>query len=213
MLLGNVDFDSQKGFPAHSGNLEKQPLNFRELPGTLREVTEIRELAAKQGLSTVVLTGAEATKEALLAQLHLASYVHLATHGFFINQGTIEHIKANAFSGMSRAVVIRSTHWQEEERNISLLQGFRKVLKPGGLLLIDNPNPLRFWRIQHPEGTMTEQWKVLYFDLPLGQGETFGYVRYYGIETMKRLFQKAAMEVGAIWGDRAAGLTLSTARE
>jgi SAM-dependent methyltransferase len=96
------------------------------------------------------------------------------------------------------------THWQEEERNISLLLGFRKVLKPGGLLLIDNPNPLRFWRIQHPEGTMAEQRKVLYFDLPLGQGETSGYVRYYGIETMKRLFQKAAMEVGAIWGDRAA---------
>ena len=105
------------------------------------------------------------------------------------------------------------THWQEEERNISLLQGFRKVLKPGGLLLIDNPNPLRFWRIQHPEGTMAEQRKVLYFDLPLGQGETSGYVRYYGIETMKRLFQKADLEVGAIWGDRAAGLTLSTARE
>lgn len=96
------------------------------------------------------------------------------------------------------------THWQEEEKNISLLQGFRKVLKPGGLLLIDNPNPLRFWRIQHPEGTMTDQKKVLYFDLPLGQGGTFGYVRYYGIKTMKRLFQKAAMEVGAIWGDRAA---------
>ena len=70
--------------------------------------------------------------------------------------------------------------------------------------MIDNPNPLRFWRIQHPEGTMAEQRRVLYFDLPLGQGETFGYVRYYGIETMKRLFQKAAMEVKAIWGDRAA---------
>jgi SAM-dependent methyltransferase len=94
------------------------------------------------------------------------------------------------------------THWQEEETNISLLQGFRKVLKPGGLLLIDNPNPLRFWRIQHPEGTLAKERKVLYFDLPLGQGETSGYVRYYGIETMKRLLQKAAMEAGAICGDR-----------
>lgn len=94
------------------------------------------------------------------------------------------------------------THWRDEQRNISLLQGFRRVLTPGGLLLIDNPNPLRFWRIQHPHGTLTEQREVPHFDLPLGHGETSGYVRYYGAGAMKRLFHKAALEVGNIWGDR-----------
>jgi len=94
------------------------------------------------------------------------------------------------------------THWHEEERNLSLLQGFRKVLKPGGLLLIDNPNPLRFWRIQHPEGTLAEQRKVPHFDLPLGQGETSGYVRYYCIDKMKNLFKKADFDVQGILGSR-----------
>jgi SAM-dependent methyltransferase len=94
------------------------------------------------------------------------------------------------------------THCQEEGRNISLLQGFRKVLLPEGILLIDNPNPLRFWRIQHPEGTLAEQRKVSHFDLPLGEGKTRGYVRYYGIEAMKELFRKAGLEMKEILGDR-----------
>jgi SAM-dependent methyltransferase len=97
------------------------------------------------------------------------------------------------------------THWREEEKNISLLQGFGKILKPGGFLLIDNPNPLRFWRIRHPEGTIAEQSKVPYFDLPLGEGEKRGYVRYYGIEMMKGLFQKAALEIKEVFGDRGGG--------
>ena len=45
-----------------------------------------------------------------------------------------------------------------------------------------------------------------YFDFPLGQGETFGYVRYYGMETMKNLFRKASLEVRGIFGDREGGL-------
>ena len=94
------------------------------------------------------------------------------------------------------------THCPEEEKNISLLQGFRAVLKPRGLLLIDNPNPLRFWRIQHPEGTLAEQRKVPHFDLPLGQGETSGYVRYYCIDKMKNLFKKADFDVQGILGSR-----------
>ncbi len=97
------------------------------------------------------------------------------------------------------------THSVEEEENISLLQGLRAVLEPPGVLLIDNPNPLRFWRIQHPEGTMAEQSKVAYFDLPLGEGEKGGYVRYYSIEMMKRLFQRAALEIKEIFGDRGGG--------
>lgn len=94
------------------------------------------------------------------------------------------------------------THCQEEGRNISLLQGLRKALLPKGVLLIDNPNPLRFWRIQHPEGTLAEQRKVHHFDLPLGGGKSRGYVRYYGIEAMKGLFQKAGLEMKEIFGDR-----------
>ncbi len=98
------------------------------------------------------------------------------------------------------------THSQVEEENISLLQSLRAVLKPSGLLLIDNPNPLRFWRIRNPEGTSADQSRVLYFDFPLGQGETFGYIRYYGVEAMKNLFRKASLGVRKIFGDREGGL-------
>jgi SAM-dependent methyltransferase len=94
------------------------------------------------------------------------------------------------------------THYLEEEENIPLLLGFRNILKPGGKILVDNPNPLRFWRIQHPDGSLEEQKRLAFFDLPLGQGETFGHVRYYGIETMKRLFQKSDLEVRGVFGDR-----------
>jgi SAM-dependent methyltransferase len=105
------------------------------------------------------------------------------------------------------------THYSEEEENISLLREFRSTLKPGGKILIDNPNPLRFWRIQHPGGSLKEQEKIAFFDLPLGQGETFGHVRYYGMETMKRLFQKSSLEVRGVLGDRkAAPYSLDSSR-
>jgi SAM-dependent methyltransferase len=94
------------------------------------------------------------------------------------------------------------THFLHEEKNISLLRGLRKVLKPGGLLLIDNPNPLRFWRIQHPEGTLADQKEVPYFDFPLGKGKTGGYVRYYGIDRMISLFKEADLDVQGILGSR-----------
>lgn len=104
LLLGNVDFDSQKGFPPHCGNLERQPFTFKELPGTLRELREIKEIGARQGFPTVVLSGAQATKDALLAQLPLASYVHLAAHGFFFNPKAVERFKANAQAGMATSL-------------------------------------------------------------------------------------------------------------
>jgi SAM-dependent methyltransferase len=94
------------------------------------------------------------------------------------------------------------SHHLEEEENISLLLGFRNTLRAGGKILIDNPNPLRFWRIQHPGGSLEEQERLAFFDLPLGQGETFGHVRYYGVETIKRLFQKSDLEVRGVFGDR-----------
>ena len=94
------------------------------------------------------------------------------------------------------------THCLEEEKNISLLQGFRAALKPGGVLLIDNPNPLRFWRIQHPEGTPAEQEELPYSAPPRGKEKTSGHVRYYCPAKMKKLFREAGLEVGNILGGR-----------
>lgn len=97
------------------------------------------------------------------------------------------------------------SHSQEEKENIELLQGLRVLLKVGGLLLIDNPNPLRLWRHQHPKGTIEDEKGVLYFDLPLGKGEAFGYVRYYCLNEMKRLLHKAGLKLQRTFGDRGGG--------
>lgn len=99
LLLGNAAFDSDKVFPAHSGNLEKQLMAFSELPETARELKDIAAVAAGQGFATAVLTGAEATKKALLDKLPLASYAHLATHGFFFSQKAFDLFRANAQAG------------------------------------------------------------------------------------------------------------------
>jgi SAM-dependent methyltransferase len=94
------------------------------------------------------------------------------------------------------------THFLKEEENIALLRVLRAALRPGGILLIDNPNPVRFWRIQHPHGPTSEQKALPYFDLPLGSGEFSGHVRYYSADEMKRLFQNADLLVQSILGNR-----------
>lgn len=97
------------------------------------------------------------------------------------------------------------THCTDDEENVSLLRGFARILLPGGILFIDNPNPLRFWRTRHPEGTRDEMARVSHFDLPLGKGESSGVVRYHCMEQMVRLFGKAGLEVTRAFGDRAGG--------
>lgn len=97
------------------------------------------------------------------------------------------------------------SHCVNDEENVSLLRGFAQVLSPGGILFIDNPNPLRFWRTRHPTGTRAEMALVNHFDLPLGKGESPGVVRYHSLGEMVRLFRGAGLEVTRALGDRAGG--------
>lgn len=97
------------------------------------------------------------------------------------------------------------THCLDERENTALLQGLGTLLRPRGRLLIDNPNPLRFWRAVHPRGSDAEMRLLRYFDLPLGTGETSGRVRYYCVDEMKRLFLDAGLQVEEIFGDRQGG--------
>lgn len=101
------------------------------------------------------------------------------------------------------------SHSQDEKENITLLQGLRTLLQPEGLLLIDNPNPLRLWRYRHPGGTTEDEKGLRYFDLPLGKGDTFGYARYYCLKEMKRLFHEAGLDLQRAFGDREGGIYTS----
>ena len=92
------------------------------------------------------------------------------------------------------------THCLDENENVRLLKGFRDVLKPGGRFLIDNPNPIRFWQLQNPDGAEDEKRALPYFDLPLGTGESTGKVRYYSADNMAVLFQKAGFDAVRVFG-------------
>jgi SAM-dependent methyltransferase len=91
---------------------------------------------------------------------------------------------------------------QDEMECIYLLKVMNRLLSKSGLLLIDNPNPIRFWRYQNPDGSFDEENELKYFDLLLGKNESHGYVRYYNAHEMKRLFMNAGFSVRQIFGDR-----------
>jgi SAM-dependent methyltransferase len=101
------------------------------------------------------------------------------------------------------------SHSLEEKENIEILSGLTNLLKHGGLLLIDNPNPLRLWRLRNPKATKEDETNIRYFDLPLGTGEASGYSRYYSLREMKRLFHEAGLDLLRVFGDRNGGTYIS----
>lgn len=85
VLIGAPDFGdpdrkrSRYRPGAHEGAVELGDIRFRPLAGTATEVETIRALVP----GAKVLTGAEATEEAVKAVVH-PRILHLATHGFFL---------------------------------------------------------------------------------------------------------------------------------
>jgi CHAT domain-containing protein len=96
LLLGNVDYDAQPGAakpdapakPKKFGReLPKGLTHFGELPQTRGEIATIEKLYRQnfgnEGISPS-LEQARATKQAFLAAAGQYRYLHLATHGFFV---------------------------------------------------------------------------------------------------------------------------------
>ena len=73
-------------------SMEIEDLQFGELPGTQREVEAIAPLLD----NPIVLTGAQATENAL-KQVQAPSILHLATHGFFLQD--VEFVPPSAYDG------------------------------------------------------------------------------------------------------------------
>ncbi|GEM_PF-1180400 len=80
LVAGGVDFGHE------TGDAQGSVLSFKPLPGTLEEAMALKSLADRQGMVVSVLTGREATKSRLLSLLPQASWVHLATHGYFFDE-------------------------------------------------------------------------------------------------------------------------------
>jgi SAM-dependent methyltransferase len=97
------------------------------------------------------------------------------------------------------------THCLGWEENLLLLTGFRDLLRPGGVLLIDNPNPHRFQKVRDPQETFRAEDVPPYFDFPLGALNTSEVVRYFFEGPMERLLAESGFEVQGIMGDRMGG--------
>ena len=97
LLVGGVDFDSEAG--TFSSTIENEDYSartqptiggagrkrFRRLPGTQREVEQIRSLfaAVREGGTVKVLQDSQATEDRFRRLAPGSRYLHLATHGFF----------------------------------------------------------------------------------------------------------------------------------
>jgi CHAT domain-containing protein/Tfp pilus assembly protein PilF len=103
LLLGNVDYDK----PPANGRIGIQPvpkdseelrppvrslppgvLHFGPLPGTDGEIAAIEELCRHEvgSMGVTTLRKSQAGKDAFLAEARRHGYLHLATHGFFIEE-------------------------------------------------------------------------------------------------------------------------------
>jgi CHAT domain-containing protein len=96
LLVGNIDYDGRPGpssavpgSPHNAGHQAPQGfVYFNRLPATQREVALIEKLYHQDFGSSGIQTLQEdqATKAAFLAQASRYRYLHLATHGFFIQE-------------------------------------------------------------------------------------------------------------------------------
>jgi SAM-dependent methyltransferase len=94
------------------------------------------------------------------------------------------------------------THTPAWQDNVALLRELGRVLKPGGVFLIDNPNPIRFWRVRYPDASRDEEARLSHYDLPLGAGRTAGFVRYHAAKRLGGLCEEAGIGVTQILGNR-----------
>ena len=105
LLMGNVDYDADVRSTGFNQNPDQQPpgrhvpmvvvggtasktLHFGPLPGTEGEVVAIERLyrADVGGDGVTTLKKSEASKQAFLAEARRNGYLHLATHGFFLEE-------------------------------------------------------------------------------------------------------------------------------
>jgi CHAT domain-containing protein len=84
LLVGDVDFGKTPDKPRKDGKLFPGLPVFHPLPGTAREVNELRtqfEETFPDALAPLRLLQQQATKEAVMSALPSYRYAHLATHG------------------------------------------------------------------------------------------------------------------------------------
>ncbi len=93
LVVGDVDYGEQDGGTASEDHGLKQ-LHWPRLTASRREVEAIA--VALAGQETTVLTGAEASARAVMQGLSRARLVHLATHGYFLDDALADALRLAA---------------------------------------------------------------------------------------------------------------------
>ena len=109
LLAGGIDF----GPTATASDDQQQRRTYGFLKETLEEVNQLRQAGQAHGFAITMLSGNQATKEAIIAHLPGATYIHLATHGFFDQR----QLTAMPSSERSQAHVVLATHLVQSDRN------------------------------------------------------------------------------------------------
>lgn len=122
LAMGGIDFDARPSndsappIPviADARRFRAGPAPFAPLRGTLREVEAIAQRFGPKDLDLLALTGDSATKSRLFELAPRARILHLATHGYFIDQAGPE---------TTSKVDASLDGWSWRERADSLLPG------------------------------------------------------------------------------------------
>jgi len=91
------------------------------------------------------------------------------------------------------------------ERDVETLSAVRGILAPGGMLLVDNPNPVRFWKMRNEGRELIPPEDLPWFDFPLFGPKGCGKVRYWGAKAMRDMMMQAGYSEVTIYGDRKGG--------
>lgn len=122
---------------------------------------------------------------------------------FLLGDGTKLPIK-----GQVDAVLILGgsfSHMACWEKDLETLKAVREILNPEGILLIDNPNPVRFWKARNESLELPSPEELPWFDSPLVGSKGGGTVRYWGAKSMERMMMEAGYAQVRIYGDRKGG--------
>lgn len=92
--LGELALRSAENTVRHTRSLDMRGYHFSRLPGTREEVSAIHKLLGKNNAE--VYTGKEALEE-VLKQKGTPSILHLATHGFFLNDSELQDFSDDKF--------------------------------------------------------------------------------------------------------------------